>query len=183
MLLTPYLKRLLMSALLLSFTGYVQAAVCINPDVKALIAAKEAPEGVVFDVETLNPNALQSISEYLVNQVNALKKSYPDVDIAVVSHGTEEFALQNRVSRKNAELHRVLGQMVTDKDVSLHVCGAVAGLKRVSQQDFPSFVSYSESGAAQINDYTSLGYEVIVIRQLSDLERRQLFSQPWQFIK
>lgn len=154
----------------------------VHPDVAALIQAGEAPEGVVFDIETLDKNALNELTAFVVKQVELVKDKYPDVDVAIVSHGTEEYALQQSAQKEYAPIHDMFNQLVSTKEVSVHVCGAVAGLKGLSQEDFPDFVSYSESGMAQINDYKALDYVVIVIKQLDDKQRKALFETPEKYI-
>ena len=155
----------------------------IHPDVAKLLAMKAAPEGVVFDIETLSPNALTEVAPYVRDQIQLIKQKFPDVDIAVVSHGVEEFALEKKAEKQNAELHSIFNQLVDDSGVSVHVCGAVGGLKQLTQDDFPDFVSYSASGMAQLNDYKALGYFVIAIHQLTDSQRKDLFEHKDKYIK
>ena len=166
----------------LTFVTSSFAAEKIHPDVKALIALNIEPEGVVFDVETLDEHALTKLAEYIKRQVAEVKKAFPEVDIAVVSHGVEEYALQTANQEKQSNLHNVFSGLVKNQDVSVHVCGAVAGLKNLSQEDFPDYVSYSASGMAQINDYKALGYQIIVIKQLNDQQRKDLFKKPQNYI-
>ncbi len=154
----------------------------VHPQVEQLIQSEIEPEGVVFDIETLDPQALQTLTDYVLSQVELVKKAYPTVDIAIVSHGAEEFALQKSAKDKNMDIHNVFNQLVSDKGVSVHVCGAVGGLKQLTQEDFPDFVSYSASGMAQINDYKALGYTVVVIQELSSEERKELFEKPEKYL-
>lgn len=167
-----------------SIHAYAQVSLSqIHPDVEKLLAQTSEPEGVVFDIETLDTQALSSLGTYVKQQIQLIKQKYPDVDIAVVSHGTEEFALQKQAASDNLELHSLFNQLANDNDVSIHVCGAVAGLKGLNREDFPDFVSYSESGMAQLNDYKALGYSVIKIQQLNQQQRETLFKKPEQFIR
>lgn len=158
----------------------------IHPQVQALLDQSESPEGVVFEIETLNANALSKLSDYVRRQIGHIREVYPEVDIAVVSHGTELFALQNQAVRnsgQNRTLHQNFERLVGEEAVSLHVCGAVAGLDRLTREDFPAFVSYSASGIAQINDYKALGYAVVVIRQLTEKQRKALFETPEDYLR
>lgn len=157
-------------------------AASMQQQVTNLLALAE-PEGVVFDIETLEADALSRLMPDVVKQIQRIKSKYPEMDIAVVTHGAEEFALQASAQAENAELHQQLDQLVAESGISVHVCGAVAGLKKVSQEDFPEFVSYSESGLAQLNDYKALDYSVITVNSLNDKQRKQLFESPFEFIK
>ena len=154
-----------------------------HADVQALLDRQTEPEGVVFDIETLEPNALPELADYVKQQIQILKQRYPDLDIAVVSHGAEEFALQKNAQSQNPDVHAVFRSLVDNDAVSVHVCGAVAGLKQLTKEDFPDFVSYSESGMAQINDYRALGYIIIGVRQLNDKQRKALFEAPQRYLK
>ena len=173
-------RLLFISLMVFSFSAYGENT--LHPDVQKMIQANQEPEGVVFEVETLDGDALNKLAGYIKFQVEQVRKSYPSVDIAVVSHGVEEYALQTKKQPENAGLHSLFNNLVSDSEVSLHVCGAVAGLNKLSQEDFPEFVSYSESGMAQINDYKALDYQVIVIKQLSDKQRKTLFETPEKFM-
>lgn len=163
--------------------GLVQAGSALTSQVDLILQAKEAPEGIVFDVETLEPNALQTLMPEIQKSVMRLKGAYPEVDIAVVTHGVEEFALQTSQATHHQGLHANLVQMVENSGISVHVCGAVAGLNNLTSEDFPEFVDYSESGMAQINDYKALGYQVIKVKTLTKTQRNKLFDTPFEFIK
>ena len=155
----------------------------IHPQVENLLKSDVEPEGVVFDIETLDSKGLVSLTQYVTSQVELVKQAFPSVDIAIVSHGAEEFALQTTASDKYADVHNLFSELVSTKEVSVHVCGAVGSLKNLTQEDFPEFVSYSASGLAQINVYKAIGYTVIVIKELTDKQRKALFNQPKDYIK
>lgn len=178
-----WLIRFVLTLLLTSFLATPVLAQDTHPKVAEIVAANIAPEGVVFDIETLEQGALAELSDYIKWQIKTLKQAYPNVDIAVVSHGIEEYALQTSNQSKHEKLHSLFANLVEKDEVSVHVCGAVAGLKNLTQEDFPEFVSYSDSGMAQINDYKALGYQVIVIKQLTDVERKKMFAEPKTFLK
>ena len=55
------------------------------------------------------------------------------------------------------------GQLVTDRDVDIHVCGTHAGWFDVLPEDFPDYVDVSATGPAQVNDYRALDYVLIVL--------------------
>ena len=149
----------------------------VESQIESLLSASETPEGVVFDIETMDPLALQKITPYLLEQVKRVKAAYPESHIAVVSHGVEEYALTSKANVEFSSMHSLLNKMVLEQEVSLHVCGAVAGLKGLEREDFPGFVSFSASGQAQLNDYKALDYVVIVVEVLKDHQRKQLFNQ------
>lgn len=154
----------------------------IHPVVQEIVAQSNAPSGVVFDIETLESGVLPQLLPFVKHQIQLIRQRFPDVDVAVVSHGTEQFALQKKASVDNTLLHQTFSSLVSDEEVSLHVCGAVAGLKGLSQEDFADFVEVSASGLAQINDYKALGFIVIPIKQLTPKERKALFDEPQKYL-
>jgi len=154
----------------------------IAPEVQQILVLNEEPDGIVFDIETLDVNALPEYAPYVRDQILLIRKKFPNVDIAVVTHGAEEFALQKQ-AKGQQKLHNLFNQLVQDEDVSIHVCGAVAGLKKLSQEDFPDFVSFSASGLAQLNDYIAIGYTLVPIRQLNKQQRKDLFEQPKDYLR
>ncbi|WP_029407689.1 DsrE family protein [Thiomicrorhabdus sp. Milos-T2] len=152
------------------------------PEVQQILALNEEPDGIVFDIETLDVNALPEYAPFVRDQIMLIRQKFPNVDIAVVTHGAEEFALQKQ-AKGQQKLHNLFNQLVQEEEVSIHVCGAVAGLKKLSQEDFPDFVSFSASGMAQLNDYIAIGYTVVPIRQLNKQERKDLFEQPKDYLR
>ncbi len=93
--------------------------------------------------------------------IERLRERFPDLPVAIVSHGTEQFSL-TRENRKNTpELHEGIEQLVTDQDVDVHVCGTHAGWFGVLPEDFPDYVDVAAAGPATINDYRALDYVLI----------------------
>ncbi|WP_235584689.1 DsrE family protein [Thiomicrospira sp. WB1] len=152
-----------------------------HPKVAALIEAEQAPFGVVFDIETLDSDALPRLAEYVRRQIERLQSHYPDADIAVISHGAEEQALSKEAAERESALHATFSGLVEEQGVSMHVCGAVAGLKGLDASDFPDFVTFSPSGMAQLNDYKALGYDVVTIEALNEAQRKALFETPQRY--
>ena len=61
--------------------------------VEVLLAAGEPPAGVVFDVSTGDDDALVGLLPRLKADIERLRARYPDLPVAIVTHGTEQFAL------------------------------------------------------------------------------------------
>ncbi|MDX1351366.1 MAG: DsrE family protein [Thiomicrorhabdus sp.] len=178
----PLLCSVTLGVLALFTNVWAQEKQAIHPVVQQVIAQSQEPSGVVFDIETLDNDALQQLLPFVRHQISVIRQRFPDIDVAVVSHGTEQFALQKNLTTANAPLQDAFNALVDDSGVSLHVCGAVASLKGLSQEDFADFVDVSASGLAQINDYKAIGYTVIPIKQLTDKERKALFEEPQNFL-
>ena len=156
--LAALLTLALVSVLAAAPTGAVEAE-----SVEALLAAEEAPAGVVFDVSTGDEDALVELLPRLKADIERLRNRYPDLPVAIVTHGTEQFALTRDNRDSNPGLHAITEELVTDRDVDVHVCGTHAGWFDVLPEDFPDYVDVSATGPAQINDYRALDYVLIVL--------------------
>ena len=143
------------------------APVHADPEVERLLAGDEMPVGVVFEIVEDEEEALDWALPRVRDYSRRLRERFPGLPIAVVSHGSEQFALLS--SGADGELSGIHDEArrLRDDDIDLHVCGAHAGWYGHVSEDFPSYVDVSPSGPAQINDYANLGYEVI--RLQSDL--------------
>jgi hypothetical protein len=131
--------------------------------VAALLAAEEIPAGVVFEVVSDDEDALVELLPRLKADIERLRARFPDLPVAIVTHGTEQFALIRENRNSNPELHTITEELVTDKDIDVHVCGTHAGWFDVLPEDFPDYVDVAASGPAQINDYRALDYILIVL--------------------
>ena len=130
-------------------------------EIDKLLASDEAPPGVVFEIIG-SPNYLSRALHGVKNDIERLRARFPDMEFAVVSHGTEQFALLTEAQDQQKKVHS-LTQTLTSSDVPVHVCATHAGWRGFTEDDFPSYVSVSASGPAQINDYVALDYHLIVV--------------------
>lgn len=149
------MKRILTN---LTFTCLALAAFTIQAEtLEEILAMDEAPTGVV--IEVIEPGA-KALDETLTNISSAkdrIRQRFPELPIAVVSHGVEQFFLTTRNIEKNQELKSNVQQLVSN-DVDLHVCGTHASWRDVEPEDYPDYIDVSPAGPAQINDYLKLGY-------------------------
>lgn len=148
-------SKFLLSASLFLFTPYLQAwaASPIDP----VLQARQEPAGVVFEIATSKSDSLDWALPLVKNYIDQIRQRYPHMQIAVVTHGRELFALQNSKQKSAAPVHTLTQQLVKD-GVALHVCGTYAARKGLSEEDFPEYVNVAAAGPAQINDYIAVGY-------------------------
>ena len=93
-----HIKVLILSILLSghAFSDYT------HPSVKRLIQSNSAPIGVVFELIESDKRTWQWAAPLIKSLRTQLKEKYPDIEIAVVSHGREQFQLtQKRANTKN----------------------------------------------------------------------------------
>ncbi len=152
------LVKFLTSAFLIALAGSVFAST-----VDEVLSYKENPVGVVFEIISGDVDALRELVPQLRKDIDRLHKKYPDLPIAIVSHGMEEFLLTSD-NRKNApEVHEFIEQLTSNEKIEVHVCGTHASWYGISEEDFPDYVDVTHTGPAQINDYEELGYDLIVL--------------------
>ena len=151
---------LFLSNLFLSQASYASDP---NEQVEEILSLKEAPAGIVFEIVTGESNSLEWALPETKNYIKELRTRFPELEIAIVTHGNEQFALQKSKDKKYKKVHSLTKQLVTDDNVPLHVCGTYAGWKGVTEEEFPDYVDVAAAGPATINDYISLGYILIKI--------------------
>lgn len=133
-------------------------------DVTRLLGQKTPPFGVVFEIAEEDDDALNWAIPEVKKQIIRLRKKYPTINLAVVSHGYEQFALATDERTEFEDLHGNVESLGKD-NVDVHVCGTHASWYGKSDEDFPAYVDVSPAGPAQINDYASLGYVVVRVTE------------------
>ena len=133
-----------------------------NADVERILAAGEAPFGIVFEIVEDDETALDDLLPRVREAIRRIRTRFPQTEFAVVSHGLEEFSLQSQYQGEYADLHRQVQSLVAD-DVPVHVCETHAGWYGVQAEDFPDYVDVAPTGPGQIEVYLALDYELIVM--------------------
>ena len=131
--------------------------------IEEILSFKQAPEGIVFEIVTGSANSLEWALPQTQKFIKKLHTRFPKLDIAIVTHGNEQFALKTSNNKKHKKVHSLTQQLVQKDSVQLHVCGTYAGWKGVEEEEFPDYVDVAAEGPATINDYISLGYILIKI--------------------
>jgi intracellular sulfur oxidation DsrE/DsrF family protein len=122
-----------------------------------ILALKEPPTGVVIEIIESGATELKALLPQIRNAANEIRQRFPELPIAVVSHGREQFALTSKNITKDAKLQTGVKRLV-DTDIDVHVCGTHASWYDVTPEDYPDYINVSETGPAQINDYINVGY-------------------------
>lgn len=159
-----FIKYILSVITFLTLSCSAFASENYQAQVEKLIAADTAPEGVVFEIVDRDQHYLDWALPEVARMVKQLREKFPQLDIAVVTHGSEQFALTKKNLGGNAALSNSLDSLL-DKNVPVHVCGTFAEWKGVSPEEFSERVNVAAAGPAQINDYKSLGYLKIRIER------------------
>jgi intracellular sulfur oxidation DsrE/DsrF family protein len=133
-----------------------------NEQINALLRQGEAPDGIVFEIVESDETALQELLPEVRVAIERIRQRFPNTDFAVVSHGSEEFALQSQYQDELVQIHQQVQSLVAD-DVPVHVCETHASWYGVSAEDFPDYVDVAPTGPGQIILYQELGYQLINI--------------------
>lgn len=161
-----------MKPVLARITGFVllTLGLLISPagaglveEVDLALNLKDRPFGIVFEVVTGDSNALEKVMPGIVKSVEHIRRKAPDMNIAVVTHGKEQFALTRDNTGTHGKVHKQVQSLVKDAGVDIHVCGTYAEWHNKAPEDFPDYIEVSAAGPAQINDYRTLGYVVIQV--------------------
>ncbi len=130
--------------------------------VERLLASDTPPDGVIFDVVSRDPKYLDTALARVNEWQRKLHARFPDLDIAVVSHGDEQLALTTVRQPLEFKANSLAEELLGD-DVALHVCGLHAASRGVSPEEYPDHIDVAPSGPAKIAEYVDRGYILIVL--------------------
>ena len=153
--------RFLLLVMIFNFSFYSGSAFAnADTDIDFIISAKKPPNGVVFEVVAGSESALKPALEKIDGYIARLKKALPNIQLSVVTHGTEEFALLKENKTRFKSSHQKVQSLVSS-DVPVHVCGTHASWYDFNNKDFPDYVDVVVAGPAKIREYQRKGYTLI----------------------
>ncbi len=130
--------------------------------VDEILQLEKMPEGVVFRMDGWDYDALQWAVPVIQKDVKRLRQRFPDIKLAMVTHGEEEFALMKRAIRTYPDVHKGVKKLVAD-DVKVHVCTGHALMNGQSEKGFVDFVDPVPAGADKVAQYMRQGYIYIMV--------------------
>lgn len=135
-----------------------------HPDVERLLAASGEPDGVVFELISWDDKTWVWATPMIRDLREQLMQRFPGIEVAVVSHGGEQFQLTRQ---RETEQPQAIAQLagLTEEGVDLHVCGTHSYWNDIPEDAYFDFVDVSPSGPAQINDYIRLGFTHILLQK------------------
>jgi len=133
-------------------------------EVDRILALEKAPVGVVFELIGREngkylPEGLKKIEAYKIQ----LKRAFPDIKVAVVTHGAEQFELTKDNAIKQSKTHDIV-KRITAEDVPVHVCSTHASWRGKTENDFPGYVLASSGAGSQMQEYQDQGYTLVTIK-------------------
>jgi len=132
-------------------------------DVDAVLAKAAPPSGVVFEIVSGDERALDAALPRTREFMRKLRERFPDLPIAIVSHGSEQFALTNDASSRFESIHAFAKSLRSDDAVTVEVCGNHAAMRGVSNDSFPDYVKVVPRAPGAIDDYVANGYLLIIV--------------------
>ena len=141
----------------------VSAQADTDPTITKILNGASPPDGVVFEIITDDDDGLEWAIPRTQQYIKQLHEKFPQLAIAVVTHGREMFALQKRDVYGYQDVHNQVQSLIQDENISLHACGTYAGWRGLASEDFPAYVDVTASGPATINDYVALGYVRVIL--------------------
>ncbi len=129
---------------------------------ESLLRLAEPPAGVVIEIVEGSEAALAERLPEVQRIAAQLRQRFPGLDVVVVSHGREQFALTQAHAQRYSAIHQ-LARGLGQEEVELYVCGTHASWYDISPEAYPDYVQVAPSGPAQINDYEALGYLRLVL--------------------
>ena len=158
-------KNIHLSLTIIFFLFQVGAAQATSQDdVNNILTQKQAPFGVVFEVVEGDDDALEWAMPAINNFVKQLRKRFPDIGLAVVTHGSEQFGLMTSEQKEMPAVHKTVQSLVAS-DVPVHVCGTHASWYGKDAKDFPDYVDVSPAGPTEINNYEDMGYVLVRVEK------------------
>lgn len=120
------------------------------------------PGGVVFEIVAADDAYLNLALPQIEQMTAQLRERFPDLPVAVVTHGGEQFSLTHQEADEH-EIAHASAQALVRNNVPIHVCGTHASWRKLGREDFPDYVDVAPSGPAQVRAYEALGYELILL--------------------
>ncbi len=157
-------QLLLIAALLLSTAAHATD----HPLITKLLTQDKAPPGVVFEIVTGDSTGLEWAVPQVADYAQRLRARFPKLEIAVVSHGQEMFALQTNRRADSPDVHAGIEQLVKQQNIPVHVCETYAGWRGINAEAFPAYVNVAPVGPTQVKLYMELGYVLIKISSASN---------------
>lgn len=157
-------RRFLLFCFALVLSMELSAAEYQHAEINRLIQANFEPDGVVFDLMAWEDNTWDWAAPMIESLSQQLRNQYPDLDIALVSHGAELFDLALKQNRGDDPAIQKL-ESLNKNGMEVHICGNYASYKKLGTDDFLPFVDVAPSGPTQIQDYVSLGFTLVVLEK------------------
>ncbi len=135
-----------------------------HAQIERILTLDTSPVGVVFEVAQGDESALSWALPKIERYTKRLKDKFPNIQIAVVTHGREQFGLVDGFEGTRAQKIRRKALQMTQSGTTLHVCDGHNKARGVSASAFPAHINVAPSGPKQVQALRDLGYVLVQIR-------------------
>ena len=150
---------------LLSFLCFFSLAATASDkeEVDRILALEKAPVGVMFELIGREngkylPEGLKKVEAYKIK----LKKKFPSIKVAIVTHGAEQFELTKDNAINQSKTHNIV-KRITSENIPVHVCSNHASWRGKTEKDFPNYVIAKSGAGDQMREYQDQGYTRVTI--------------------
>lgn len=159
---TDFFKTLITTALLF-YTLTVLASDDFPEQIfiDEILSMESSPSGVIFAVREYDEDALHWVLPRVEKYMQELRSRFPKLQIAMMSHGDEIISLSEGNKHNHKATHKLLQKLVTQNNLLFHICGTMARMNGLDPDDFPDYIDVVPYGPAQVEDYQSLGFELV----------------------
>lgn len=147
------------------FLAITIASALATDRVSSIIAQEHPPAGVVFEIVSEDDDHLEWALPYVQAEIKRLRDRFPGLNIAIVSHGLEQFALTESERDENEAVHMAVRDLALNQNVPVHVCGSFAKRYGVEASMFANYVDVAQAAPRQLRQYLLQGYEQVLVER------------------
>jgi len=157
------MKKILMIVLLSMSFLQTACSDAKEQSMQTILALNEPPVGVVFELATGDDNGLEWAIPLVRSYATQLRERFPNIKLAVVSHGLEQFQLVRNEQKEVSKSHTQVASLIKDKNIEVHVCGNFAGMLGVERDEFIDVVKVAKRAPLQVESFIDAGYKLVLI--------------------
>jgi intracellular sulfur oxidation DsrE/DsrF family protein len=155
------MSRIAPAIALCSLIASADAPASPADEVAGLIGADTAPAGVVFEVVSGDETELDRVLPEIRELARRLRERFPELPLAVLTHGSEQFSLLGENTARYGKLHELASAFTENDRIPVQVCGNHASWRGKGDADFPDYVEVVSSAASKLTEYREAGYVII----------------------
>jgi len=156
------LHTILSAVFMASALFFTSIATANDSEIEQLLELEKAPAGVVFETVSGDENYLKTALDKFERYKKQLREKFPEIKMAIVSHGREQFALTTANKKKYAGTHKRVAK-ISEEETPVHICVGHASWYDIKADDFPEYVKPAAGAPAQIREYQNKGYQLIIL--------------------
>lgn len=132
---------------------------------KQILSLDQAPVGVVFEVASGDEQGMKWVVPVVQSYSRQLKKKFPGIKLALVSHGKEQFQFTRSNIERYAYAHKQVKKLVTEEGMKFHICATYAASSGVKPGEFVEYVNVADRAPEQVKKYQEQGYIVLFLKK------------------